>query len=333
MTTRQQQSAYLQAAYLQTMGIQVWEPRVANGTALPANEEPASNAQAQPVSAIAALKNALTEPAPSPTLPADAPPLAQFQPQPPVTVPTVAPVSANSKPTTLPADKPIATSAPVFDEEPPMPTDDYIPSLDMEESDASALPVTAPVINVSTLDWPELQSAVSACTACDLHQSRTQTVFGVGNHAAQWMVIGEAPKADEDQQGEPFVGEPGQLLNNMLHALGLQREQVFISNILKCRPSDDRDPRPEELSQCEAYLQRKIALISPKVILAVGAVAAHSLLKLNTPVTKLRSQIHHYGETPVVVTYHPAYLLRKPSEKAKSWQDLRFAAAVVKGEQ
>jgi DNA polymerase len=147
------------------------------------------------------------------------------------------------------------------------------------------------------------------------------------------MIIGEAPGAEEDQQGEPFVGPSGKLLNNMLRALGLQREQVFISNILKCRPLDDRDPLPAEIAQCEPYLQRQIALVAPKVILAMGGVAAHSLLQVKTPVTKLRGELHHYGETPLVVTYHPAYLLRKPSEKAKSWADLQFAASVVKGVQ
>lgn len=218
-------------------------------------------------------------------------------------------------------------------EEPPLPTDDYMPSLDMSEVEASAgsgvSSAKPPAMHVETLDWPALQSAVSVCTACDLHLSRAQTVFGVGNHVAEWMVIGEAPGSDEDQQGEPFVGPSGKLLNNMLRALGLQREQVFISNILKCRPPGDRDPLPAEIAQCEPYLQRQIALVAPKVILAMGAVAAHSLLKVNTPVTKLRGQVHHYGKTPVVVTYHPAYLLHKPSEKAKSWQDLRFAASVL----
>jgi uracil-DNA glycosylase family 4 len=218
-------------------------------------------------------------------------------------------------------------------EEPPLPTDDYMPSLDMSEleasSDSGVAPVIAPSINVDALDWPALQSAVSGCTACSLHQSRTQTVFGVGSHAAEWMVIGEAPGAEEDQQGEPFVGPSGELLNNMLRALGLKREQVFITNILKCRPADDRDPRPKEIAHCEAFLRRQVALVAPKLILAVGGVAAHGLLKVDTPVTKLRGQLHQYGETPVVVTYHPAYLLRKPSEKAKSWQDLQFAASIL----
>jgi DNA polymerase len=227
---------------------------------------------------------------------------------------------------------PVAESEPqpVFGEEPPLPTDEYVPSLDMSEAVVSSAPAV-PAIDVRTLDWPALESAVSACTACELHQSRTQTVFGVGSHTADWMVIGEAPGAEEDQQGEPFVGPSGHLLDNMLRALGLQREQVFISNILKCRPPEDRDPLSAEITQCEPYLQRQIELVKPRLILAMGAVAAHNLLKLDTPVTKLRGQLHHYGETPLVVTYHPAYLLRKPSEKARSWADLRFAASVVNG--
>jgi len=214
-------------------------------------------------------------------------------------------------------------------EEPPLPTDDFMPGLDMNEMESPS----APVIDVRSLDWPALQTAVSSCTACELHKTRTQAVFGQGDHAAEWMIIGEAPGADEDQQGQPFVGPSGQLLNNMLRALGLKREQVFVSNILKCHPTDNRDPRPEEIAQCEGFLQRQLALVQPKIILAVGGVAAHSLLKVKTPVTKLRGQLHHYQGTPLVVTYHPAYLLRKPSEKAKSWADLKFAAAVVKGEQ
>ncbi|NOX92647.1 MAG: uracil-DNA glycosylase [Gammaproteobacteria bacterium] len=215
------------------------------------------------------------------------------------------------------------------DEEPPLPTDDFMPGLDISEVSSQA----ASTIDVHSLDWPALQTAVASCKACELHKTRTQTVFGVGDHTAQWMIIGEAPGADEDQQGEPFVGRAGQLLNNMLKALGLQREQVFIANILKCRPPGNRNPQPEEIVQCEAFLQRQVALVKPKVILAVGGVAAHNLLKVTTAVSKLRGQLHHYGETPLVVTYHPAYLLRKPGEKARSWTDLKFAAAVVRGEQ
>ena len=165
-----------------------------------------------------------------------------------------------------------------------------------------------------------------------MHQTRTQAVFGVGNPQAQWMVVGEAPGADEDRQGEPFVGRAGQLLNNMLYAIGLKREQVYIANVLKCRPPSNRDPKPEEVAQCEVYLQRQVALIQPKLILAVGRIAAHNLLKTDVSLAKLRQRTYSYGETqtPLIVTYHPAYLLRSPQEKRKAWQDLQYAVKVYK---
>jgi DNA polymerase len=165
-----------------------------------------------------------------------------------------------------------------------------------------------------------------------LHGTRTQTVFGVGDRRADWLVIGEAPGADEDQQGEPFVGRAGQLLNAMLFAIGLAREQVYIANILKCRPPGNRDPRPEEVVCCEPYLFRQIELIQPKIILAVGRIAAQNLLKTDTPIGKLRGQLHRFGAAgiPVVVTYHPAYLLRSPTEKRKAWDDLQFACAALR---
>jgi DNA polymerase len=182
------------------------------------------------------------------------------------------------------------------------------------------------------LDWAALRAKVATCTACDLHQGRTQTVFGVGNEQADWMIIGEAPGAEEDRLGEPFVGRAGQLLDNMLKAIGLDRNTAYIANILKCRPPNNRDPRPEEIIQCEAYLRRQVELVSPKVILAVGRIAAHNLLKVETPLGKMRGQVHYYGKTPVVVTYHPAYLLRTPRDKAKAWADLCLARAVARGE-
>lgn len=188
-----------------------------------------------------------------------------------------------------------------------------------------------PLDDVAQLDWSKLKEKVASCTACALHESRTNTVFGVGNHHAQVMVIGEAPGADEDQQGEPFVGRAGKLLNNMLLAIGYKREQVYIANILKCRPPGNRDPQPEEVAQCEHFLKRQVELIQPKVILAVGRIAAHNLMKVETPIGRMRGKLHHYGETPVVVTYHPAYLLRKPSEKAKAWDDLCFALETIRG--
>jgi DNA polymerase len=188
---------------------------------------------------------------------------------------------------------------------------------------------------VGSLDWPELESCVAACTACELHQSRTHTVFGTGNRQADWMIIGEAPGADEDRQGEPFVGRAGQLLTEMLRATGKQRQDVFITNILKCRPPQNRDPRPGEVASCHAYLQRQIELVRPSLILAVGRIAAHNLLETDVPLGRLRGRIHHYGEgrIPLIVTYHPAYLLRSPLEKRKSWEDLRLALQVSGTEQ
>jgi len=181
----------------------------------------------------------------------------------------------------------------------------------------------------SRLDWPALEAAVKACTLCDLHRTRTQTVFGVGDRQAQWMVIGEAPGADEDAQGEPFVGRAGQLLNSMLKACGLKREQVFIANILKCRPPQNRDPAPNEAECCTPYLHRQIELVNPKLILCVGRIAAQNLLNTDTPIGKLRGRVQRLGtaQRPVVVTYHPAYLLRSPGEKRKAWDDLLLAMA------
>ena len=187
-------------------------------------------------------------------------------------------------------------------------------------------------IQVTTgLDWPELQQLVTNCTACaELVNNRTQTVFGVGNRNADWLIIGEAPGVDEDKQGEPFVGRAGQLLNAMLGAIGLRREQVYIANILKCRPPNNRDPKPEEAAACSAFLQRQIELIQPKVVLAVGRIAAQNLLHSDVPIGKLRGHVHRLENgLPLVVTYHPAYLLRSPLEKRKSWSDLCLARQVM----
>ena len=174
-------------------------------------------------------------------------------------------------------------------------------------------------------NWQVLQDAVRSCTKCGLHKTRTQTVFGVGNPTASWMFIGEAPGADEDRQGEPFVGRAGQLLNAMLFAIGLKREEVYIANVLKCRPPGNRDPQPEEVAQCEPYLIRQIEHIRPKLIVALGRHAAHSLLKTEVPLARLRGQRLSYHGIPLIVTYHPAYLLRSPGEKRKAWEDLMLA--------
>jgi uracil-DNA glycosylase len=181
--------------------------------------------------------------------------------------------------------------------------------------------------------WRALASEVRGCTLCPLHATRTQTVFGVGKRDAELLVIGEAPGADEDRQGEPFVGRAGQLLNAMLHAIGFARSDVYIANILKCRPPGNRDPKPEEAACCTPYLERQIALIAPRVILAVGRIAAQWLLQSDAPIGRLRGQLFRYGasRTPLVVTYHPAYLLRSPLAKATAWQDLCMVKALVDG--
>ena len=175
------------------------------------------------------------------------------------------------------------------------------------------------------LDWNELEMCVRNCTTCALHRTRTQTVFGVGNRSASWMVIGEAPGEQEDLKGEPFVGRAGQLLNEMLRAIGLSRAEVYIANVLKCRPPRNRDPTEEEADACEAFLKRQVALISPRIILATGRIAAQNLLRTATAIGKLRGNVYRYQDIPLVVTYHPAYLLRSPGEKRKAWEDLRLA--------
>jgi DNA polymerase len=203
-------------------------------------------------------------------------------------------------------------------------------SLPAIETDESPL-FERPRDDLSGLDWNGLMARVAACKACELHQSRTQAVFGVGSRQAELMIIGEAPGADEDKQGEPFVGRAGQLLNAMLQAIGLRREQVFIANILKCRPPGNRDPRAEETLRCEPFLRRQIELVNPRVILAVGRIAAQNLLKSDEAVGRLRGRVHAFGQgaIPLVVSYHPAYLLRSPEQKAKAWQDLQQAMSLL----
>ena len=214
-----------------------------------------------------------------------------------------------------------------------MGVDIYVPrDAGVVDADVSVDPVTnrnQPSVTETT-EWESLRNQVAACTLCELHKGRTQTVFGVGDTNADWLIIGEAPGRDEDLQGEPFVGRAGKLLNSMLLAIGLQREQVFIANILKCRPPNNRDPKPEEVACCESYLKQQIAMIKPKIILAVGRIAAQNLLKVETPIGQMRGNRYEYpgSNIPVVVTYHPAYLLRSPREKRKSWQDLQMAMKI-----
>jgi uracil-DNA glycosylase len=176
--------------------------------------------------------------------------------------------------------------------------------------------------------WDSLQKEVEQCTKCALCETRTQTVFGNGNKTADWMIIGEAPGQHEDLQGKPFVGNAGLLLTEMLRAVGLSREDVFITNILKCRPPGNRDPKQDEVESCNDYLQRQLKLIQPKIILAVGRISAQTLLKTDEPLSKLRDKKHAFNDTPLVVVYHPAYLLRTLSEKRKAWQDLLLARRI-----
>jgi DNA polymerase len=185
---------------------------------------------------------------------------------------------------------------------------------------------------VSSPGWVELKQAVPACTACSLHKSRTQTVFGVGDENADWMLVGEAPGAEEDRLGEPFVGQAGRLLDNMLAAIDLKRgENVYIANVLKCRPPANRNPTPEEVAKCSPHLVRQIELIQPKLILAMGRFAVQALLDTDASIASLRGRVHRYAGVPLVVTYHPAYLLRTLPDKAKAWADLVFAKKTIAG--
>ena len=193
---------------------------------------------------------------------------------------------------------------------------------------------------IATLGWPALRQAVQSCTACSLCQERRQTVFGVGHPQAHWMVVGEAPGEQEDACGEPFVGPAGELLDNMLHALSLTRaeggplppqQRVYIANTLKCRPPRNRNPAPEEMAQCEPFLLRQIELLRPRIILAMGRFAVQTLLRTSEPIGKLRGRVHRYQGVPMIVTYHPAYLLRNLGDKARAWEDLCLAADTAEG--
>lgn len=179
---------------------------------------------------------------------------------------------------------------------------------------------------IARMDWETLREAVLHCTRCDLHRTRTQGVFGVGDRHAEWLIVGEAPGAEEDRLGEPFVGQAGKLLDAMLAAIGLKRgENVYIANVLKSRPPKNRDPSPQEVAACLPFLERQIELIQPKLMLALGRFAAQSLLVTDTAISRLRGQVHSYRGIPLVVTYHPAYLLRNPADKARAWEDLLLA--------
>lgn len=216
----------------------------------------------------------------------------------------------------------------------------YLEALGIDRYVSRHAPVPAPgsapastSTSASADEWETLRAEVAACTKCALCESRTQTVFGVGDRAARWLIVGEAPGAEEDRRGEPFVGRAGQLLNSMLRAVGLSRETVFIANVLKCRPPGNRDPKPDEAASCMPYLLRQVELIEPEVIVAVGRVPAQTLLGTDAAVARLRGRVHRFGDRgiPLVVTYHPAYLLRAPAEKRKAWDDLKLARSLFDG--
>jgi uracil-DNA glycosylase len=242
--------------------------------------------------------------------------------------------SAFPEPAAQPAARPAPAPKPAplaSDEPPPLSEDDFawfdsvaapVPPHDAELAQAGGAPRNV----VATLDWDALAERVASCTQCRLCEKRTNTVFGVGDREADWMLIGEAPGENEDRQGEPFVGQAGKLLDNMLQALSLARgENVYIANVIKCRPPGNRNPEPDEVARCEPYLQRQVALVKPKIIVALGRFAAQSLLKTDGSIASLRGRVHEYEGVPVIVTYHPAYLLRSLHDKAKAWADLCLA--------
>jgi uracil-DNA glycosylase family 4 len=217
------------------------------------------------------------------------------------------------------------------------PVPDARPVVINSPSPVRPVPVTAEggmrqgLPGVELMQWDALAQAVAACRACKLCDGRRNTVFGVGDRQADWLVVGEAPGENEDLQGEPFVGQAGKLLDNMLAAMGLSRtERVYIANVLKCRPPGNRNPEPEEIAQCEPFLRRQVELLQPKIILAMGRFAVQTLLQTNEPIGRLRGRVHRYQDVPVVVTYHPAYLLRNLPDKAKAWADLCLAQSVMR---
>ncbi|MDZ4097447.1 MAG: uracil-DNA glycosylase [Methylophilaceae bacterium] len=229
-------------------------------------------------------------------------------------IPVIVETEAPQLPAALVEEVPQVTSAPAHES----------PELAIEEQ----LPDTsnARLERIKALHWEGLQDCVKSCEACGLSVTRTQTVFGVGDPNADWLIIGEAPGAEEDRKGEPFVGQAGKLLDNMLAAIQLKRGQnVYIANVLKCRPPENRDPHGEEVTQCDPFLKRQVELIQPKLIIALGKFASQSLLDTDATVASLRGRLHDYNGVPVIVTYHPAYLLRNLPDKAKAWEDLCYA--------
>lgn len=269
------------------MGIDAWVPRMA------APHAPVPAARTLEIPAVGEPENATVPPVPEDVIPTVEPPAMALPPEP-------------EPPPMLPPE-PLLTP-------PSLPNPDPVP-----------VPPPGVPAPACPHHWDDLAAQVAACTACPLHLTRTQTVFGVGDREARWMFIGEAPGEQEDLQGEPFVGRAGQLLNEMIRAIGLKREAVYIANVLKCRPPKNRDPAPEEAAACENYLKAQLALVRPDIIVAVGRIAAQNLLKTATPIGKLRGQVYAYQGIPLVVTFHPAYLLRSQTEKRRAWEDLKLA--------
>jgi uracil-DNA glycosylase len=198
-------------------------------------------------------------------------------------------------------------------------------------SSAGSAPAADRAAQIHAMDWAQLKSSASACTACVLHKARRQAVLGVGDEKAEWLFVGEGPGAEEDERGEPFVGQAGKLLDNMLAAIALKRgNNVYIANVVKCRPPGNRTPEPAEAHTCEPYLTRQIELIRPRLIIALGKVAAQNLLGIEATLGSLRGRMHEHRGTPLIVTYHPAYLLRNLVDKSKAWEDLCFAIETMK---
>lgn len=247
-----------------------------------------------------------------------------------------------SMPAAAPAEPEAVVAAPAAAPAPAVVREAARPAVPVMQALAPALPQRAAAPSsrpeIAGLDWQQLQESVAGCRACGLCESRKQTVFGVGNEQAHWMIVGEAPGEQEDQQGEPFVGTAGQLLDSMLRAIGLTRseappeKQVFIANTLKCRPPRNRNPEPEELAACQPYLDRQLQLIKPRIILALGRFAVQSLLGSNEAIGRLRGKVHSYQGIPVIVSYHPAYLLRNLSDKARAWEDLCLAMSTLQAQ-
>ncbi len=287
-----------QRQYLHAMGIQPWEPRY------------------PPASTERAAATDVTPEAPAPQAAAEDKP--SSEPSPPVAA--------------VPAPDPAARESPPADTDIPQEYADWammVPEDSGNELDFELEPPRPEdrSARIGRMDWGALEAEVKDCNACELHRTRTQAVFGVGQRQAAWMIIGEAPGADEDRLGEPFVGRAGKLLDAMLLALGLRREQIYITNVLKSRPPKNRDPKPEEMQACWPYLQRQIELVGPKILLSVGRIATQTLLRSDLNIGRLRGRVHRFGAAaiPLVATYHPAYLLRSPLQKRKAWEDLQLA--------